>query len=173
MPPGQHHAVYTPVASFSRGGHYLNLDMMHLTELSRFVDRTHGKFVTNEVHHGTLETLCRMVISLTILPISRSESRPHSANSLQSAQSELYKRSLIALCGMVAHHQCYVSQGTAPQESVTLGMASTIAEAVLAHFGLKNLKQYRAFLAGTDMFDRGEVVEMHAFLHSLRLGQSM
>lgn len=39
MPPGQHHAVFTPVAGFSRGGRYFNLDTMHLTELSRFVAR--------------------------------------------------------------------------------------------------------------------------------------
>lgn len=76
MPPGQHHTVYTPVAGFSRGGHFFNLDTMHLTELSRFVDTTQGQFVTNDTHFGTLETLCRLVISLTILPKSRSESRP-------------------------------------------------------------------------------------------------
>lgn len=77
MPPGQHHTVYTPVASFCRGGHFFNLDTMHLTEVSRFVDTTHGGFLTNDVHFGTLETLCRMTISLTILPESRSESRSH------------------------------------------------------------------------------------------------
>lgn len=67
----------------------------------------------------------------------------------------------------MAYHQYYVPQGTTPQESATLGMASTIAEAVLAHFGLNNLKQYQTFLAGTDIFDRGEAVGIHEFLHAL------
>ena len=35
------------------------------------------------------------------------------------------------------------------------------------HFGLNGLKQYLAFLARTDMFDRGEVVDIHSFLHAL------
>ena len=74
MPPGQLHTVYTPVAGFSRGGHFFNLDTMHLTEMSRFLDATSGSFFTNDYHHGTLETLCRLVISLTILPESRSKS---------------------------------------------------------------------------------------------------
>lgn len=72
MPPGQIHIVFTPVASFCRGGHFFNLDTMHLTELSRFVDASRGKFVTNQAHHGTLNTLCRIVMSLPFLPRSRS-----------------------------------------------------------------------------------------------------
>ena len=167
MPPGQHHAVYTPVAGFSRGGHYYNLDTMHLTEVSRFVDTTQGKFVTNDTHHGTLETLCRMVISLTIIPKSRSESRFHFANSLLSTPLELYKRSLIALCGMVRYHERYIAQGTAAQESETLDMAAHMAETVLAHFDLRDLKQYEAFLAGTEMFDKGEEVDIHELLNTL------
>ena len=54
MPPGQHHTVYNPVAGFSRGGHFFNLDTMHLMELSRFVDNTQGEYVTNDIHYGTL-----------------------------------------------------------------------------------------------------------------------
>lgn len=68
---------------------------------------------------------------------------------------------------MVAYHQSYAVQGTTPQESATLDMASTIAQAVLVYFGLNNLQEYMAFLSETDMFDRGEVVDIHAFLHSL------
>ena len=75
MPPGKLHTVYTPVAGFSRGGHLFNLDTMHLTELSRFIDSRVGKYLTNDSHLGTLETLCRLVISLTMLPKRRSESR--------------------------------------------------------------------------------------------------
>lgn len=54
-----------------------------------------------------------------------------------------------------------------PQESATLDMASTIAETVLVHFGLRDLKRYQEFLSGTDTFDRGEVVEINSFLHTL------
>ena len=78
MTPVQLHTVYTPVASFSHGGHFFNMDTMHLTELSRFVDVTRGSFVTNDTHSGTLEILCQMVLSLTTLPKSRSESHPNS-----------------------------------------------------------------------------------------------
>lgn len=74
MPPGKHHTVFTPVAGFSRGGHFFSLDTMHLTEVSRFVDSEVGKYITNDSHLGTLETLCRLVIALTVLPKWRSES---------------------------------------------------------------------------------------------------
>lgn len=80
MPPGKHHTVLSPVAGFSRGGHFFNLDTMHLTEMSRFVDTRVGKYVTNDSHLGTLETLCRLVISLTVLPKWRSESSFFSSN---------------------------------------------------------------------------------------------
>ena len=170
MPPGQHHAVYTPVAGFSRGGHYYNLDTMHLTELSRFVDTIQGKVITNNVRYGTLETLCRMVISLTIIPKSRSESPSHFANCLLRNPLELYKHSLIALCGMVTYHEHYVSQGTTAQKSSTLDKATEIATTVLVHFGLINgLKQYEAFLVQTEMLDRGEEVYIHGLLHSLAM----
>ena len=53
---------------------------------------------------------------------------------------------------MVLYHQPYVRHGAAPQESATIDMASTITKAVLGHFGLNNAHQYRAFLAGTDMY---------------------
>ncbi|KAG6377645.1 hypothetical protein JVT61DRAFT_14401 [Boletus reticuloceps] len=74
MPPSQLHTMYTPVAGFCCRGHFFNFDTMHLTELSRFVDKLKGVYMTNYSHMGILETLCRMVISLTILPESRSES---------------------------------------------------------------------------------------------------
>lgn len=140
---------------------------MHLTEVSRFVDATQGKYVTNDTHFGTLETLCRLVISLTILPKSRSESRFFSTRNPFNIPSELYKHSLIALCGMVVHNSSYVAQDAPKQESVTLEAASRIATAVLASFELNDLVQYQTFLTETDMLTRGEEVEIHGFLHSL------
>ncbi|KAF8414349.1 hypothetical protein L210DRAFT_3514070, partial [Boletus edulis BED1] len=135
----QRPSIFIPEISscFAWGRHYFNLDTMHLTELSRFMDKT------NDVHYGTLETLCRLVIGLTILPKSRT------------------------LCGMVAHHASYVTQGTTPRHSETLDVASTIARAILVQFGLNDLEGYQAFLDTTDTFDRGEAVDLHTFLHSL------
>ncbi|KAI9452915.1 hypothetical protein HD554DRAFT_2179724 [Boletus coccyginus] len=154
MPPGQMHGVNTPNASFCRGGHYFNLDTMHLTELSRFVDASRGNFVTNATHRGTLETLCRLVLALPILPRTR----------------KLYKRSLIALCGMVAFPNQYTMQGQPHLRSVTLEPATKISTAVLNHFGLENYKAYHGFLSdpSTDMFDRGQEVDVYDILSQFR-----
>ena len=73
MPPGQLHAVYTPIAGFCKGGSFFCMDTMHLTELSRFVDHMSGKFVTNQSHTSTQETLCRLVMGLPIYPMPRSK----------------------------------------------------------------------------------------------------
>ncbi|KAG6374579.1 hypothetical protein JVT61DRAFT_3933 [Boletus reticuloceps] len=54
MPPGQIHGVFTPVASVCQGGHFFNLDAMHLTELSRFVD-------ASKLYRRSLICLCGMV----------------------------------------------------------------------------------------------------------------
>ncbi|KAG6377651.1 hypothetical protein JVT61DRAFT_14411 [Boletus reticuloceps] len=110
IPPSQYHTVYTPVAGFCHGGHFFNFNTMHLTELSRFIDTTKASYVTNDAHLGTLETLCRMVISWTILPESQ----------------KLYRQSLVALCGMVVHHDTYVAESTAAQVLATLEMAIAI-----------------------------------------------
>lgn len=79
----------------------------------------------------------------------------------------MYKRSIVALCEMVVHPAEYVAQGATIQESATLPMAKTIASAVLDHLSLGTLEDYRAFLEGGDIFDRGEEVEIHRFLHLL------
>ncbi|KAG1868938.1 hypothetical protein DFJ58DRAFT_837775 [Suillus subalutaceus] len=64
QPPGQYHAAYTPTESFAKGAHCLNLEFLHRSELSRFVDAKKGHFLTNQVHKHSLETLERMVIYL-------------------------------------------------------------------------------------------------------------
>ena len=90
----------------------------------------------------------------------------HSSQLLNDVK-ELYKRSLIALCGMVVHHEEYIAQRGAAQVSATLEMAKTIASAVLDRFGLGSLKKYRLFLSKGDIFDRGEEVDVHGFLRLL------
>ncbi|KAG2083674.1 uncharacterized protein F5147DRAFT_660105 [Suillus discolor] len=48
IPPGQLHAVYTPVASFATGGHFYHLEYMHLTEISRYLNVVVGDCLTNQ-----------------------------------------------------------------------------------------------------------------------------
>ncbi|KAF8549165.1 hypothetical protein OG21DRAFT_1500591 [Imleria badia] len=149
MPPGQMHSVYTPVASLCRGGNFFNLDTMHLMELSRFVDTTKAKYVTNQAHMGTLETLCRIVLTLPFLSRAR----------------KLYKRSLISLCGMVVHHTKYNARGGFKQRCESIDQATDIAQAVLAYFGLNTFQLYTNFISkpDADMFDRGEVVDSDVY----------
>ncbi|KAG1744241.1 hypothetical protein EDB19DRAFT_1827122 [Suillus lakei] len=64
QPPRQFYAVYTPVASFTTGGHFYNYEFMHLTELSHYIGHTQGKNLTNQVHKHSIETFQRMVINL-------------------------------------------------------------------------------------------------------------
>jgi hypothetical protein len=64
QPPGQFHAVYTPVKTLADGGHALNFEWLHLTELSRYLDIKKGQYFTNQVHEHSLETLQRMVVNL-------------------------------------------------------------------------------------------------------------
>ena len=68
---------------------------------------------------------------------------------------------------MVSYHECYITQGMVAQELETLDMAVHIAETILAHFDLRDLKQYEAFLAWTEMFDKGEEVYIHKLLNTL------
>ena len=162
MLPEKHHMVYMPVAGLSRGGHSFSLDTMHLTELSRSVDSEAGKYITNDSHLGTLETLCRLVIFLTVLPKWRSESYLFFWSNPLNNVIELYKCSLVALWGMVIHHEAYVTQDADVQQSMMLPMAKNIANAVLDMFGLGSCEGYFAFLG--KVFDRGEEVEVHDFL---------
>jgi hypothetical protein len=64
QPPAQVHAVYTPVASFTIGGHFYSYDMCHLTEFGRYLDFQRNGELTNQMHHHALETLVRMVLGL-------------------------------------------------------------------------------------------------------------
>ena len=60
------HSVY-PHLWHVLGGHFFNLNTMHLMKLSRFLDTTHSKSFMNRVHHGTLETLCTLVLALLFI----------------------------------------------------------------------------------------------------------
>ncbi|PCH40050.1 hypothetical protein WOLCODRAFT_150097 [Wolfiporia cocos MD-104 SS10] len=64
QPAGQLHAVYTPTASFTVGGHFFQYNTLHLTELSRHVDNLYGVYTTNLEHGHVLDTLNRMALAL-------------------------------------------------------------------------------------------------------------
>ncbi|KAF8119959.1 hypothetical protein EV363DRAFT_1102755, partial [Boletus edulis] len=64
QPPAQVHSVYTPVASFTIGGHFYSYDSCHLTEMGRYFDVQRNGGLTNQMHHHALETLIRMVIGI-------------------------------------------------------------------------------------------------------------
>ena len=64
MPPDTPHTVYTPMASFSQGGHFYHYGSMHLMEHAHWVDKDHKDMVTNELHEHTLYVLYLMALSL-------------------------------------------------------------------------------------------------------------
>ncbi|KAH0833798.1 hypothetical protein J3R83DRAFT_10946 [Lanmaoa asiatica] len=154
MPPGEMHTVYTPAACFCRGGHFFSYHAMHLTEQSRRVDRLKGRYVTNQQHRGTLETLARMVIALPIISESKA----------------LYKRSLVALCGMVVYDGEYWSQQTKRQTSECHTQAKKVAIKVLDHFGIRTKPGYFTFLEDpeVDPAFSGEQVTVYDLLEEFR-----
>lgn len=69
---------------------------------------------------------------------------------------------------MVLYHSAYTPQGGAAHASHTLDPAISIAREVLKHFKLDSFEEYQEFLAQTDMFDRGEELDLHMFLKTLQ-----
>ncbi|KAG2030103.1 hypothetical protein BDR03DRAFT_987302 [Suillus americanus] len=121
QPPGQYHAAFTPTASFARGAHCLNFELLHEIELSRYVDAKKGNFLTNQAHEHSLETLERMVLYL-----------PRA-----SSRTRLFTRPLIALCMMVIDSQRYVAAGGNKKTSRTMNTtkpALAISKAIIEHF---------------------------------------
>ncbi|KAG1771574.1 hypothetical protein EV702DRAFT_1201889 [Suillus placidus] len=120
QPPGQYHAVYTPTDCFAKGAHCLNLEFLHHSELSRFVDAKKGHFLTNQVHQHSLETLERMVIYL-----------PRA-----SQRTRLFIRPLIALCTMVIESHKYLAVGADKKKTPrnTTKPALAISRAIIKHF---------------------------------------
>ena len=66
MPPKTPHAVYTPTASFTRGGHFYRYDSMHYTERARRIDKKNWGITTNEHHEHTFYIVCLMVVALPL-----------------------------------------------------------------------------------------------------------
>ncbi|KAG2097933.1 uncharacterized protein F5147DRAFT_777801 [Suillus discolor] len=130
QPPGQLHSVYTPIPSFTRGGHFYAYDTLSFTELSRWLDRQAGLLLTNQVHEHTEETLWRMTAIIPRLPPSEV---PH-------------RKPLLALCHMVLSAAQYVAQGTrstilkrnAPKviQSSSKDRANAIVQKILHHMNI-------------------------------------
>ena len=91
-----------------------NLNVMHLMERLRYVNSTKGNFVTNDTHNGMPEMLCQIILGLTILSKLCSESCILLIESLLTVYAEVYKNTIISLCGMVAYHIVYTTQDQKP-----------------------------------------------------------
>jgi hypothetical protein len=158
MPPGQLHSVYTPVTTALIGRHFYNLDTMHLTEASRFTDTLRGKLLTNQRHRSTLETLCRLVLSLPYLPKTQSESSPPIMILVKPTRfPEIYSQALICLCGMVCYPDRYTAEGEDKQTASTLVLAQKIAGSILSHFKISTIQEYDVFTL-EDTLEQGEEV---------------
>ncbi|KAG2029557.1 hypothetical protein BDR03DRAFT_987669 [Suillus americanus] len=62
--PGQYHAAFTHTAASAKGAHCFNYEFLHQMELSRHLDGRNGKYVTNQHHGHSLDTLHQMVLYL-------------------------------------------------------------------------------------------------------------
>ncbi|KAG1726231.1 hypothetical protein EDB19DRAFT_1945222 [Suillus lakei] len=133
IPPGQLHAVYTPVASFATGGHFYHYGCMHLTEMSRYLGVVAGNCLTNQMLHNALETLRRMMIVIPRL----------------SPRIQLFRRSLFALCIMVTQGMQYHAKGgstTAAADTETAQLSIKIAGAISTSLGVNKRKTGPVFL---------------------------
>ncbi|KAG2028812.1 hypothetical protein BDR03DRAFT_1019312 [Suillus americanus] len=159
IPPGQVHAVYTPVASFATGGHFYHYGCMHLTEISRYLDVVVGDCLTNQTLHIALETLRRMIIAIPRL----------------SPRIPLFRRSLLALCIMVTQGKQYRAKGgpkSAVVDTETADLSTEIARAISGHLGVTTRMSGPTLLYNGDQFDRGELMteeSLHEVLTSFTL----
>jgi hypothetical protein len=64
QPPGILHHVYTLENSIFTGGHFLNWDCMHHTELARIFAVVSKQTGTNASHPGVIRLLSRMAFAL-------------------------------------------------------------------------------------------------------------
>ncbi|KAG1758483.1 hypothetical protein EV702DRAFT_1053795, partial [Suillus placidus] len=130
QPSGQLHSVYTPIPSFTRGGHFYSYETLPSTELSRWLDCCEGLLLTNQAHEHTEETLWRMTAVIPRLPPNEV---PH-------------RIPLLALCHMVLSAEKYVAQGTrstilkknAPKaiQSTSKDRAIAIVQKILGHMDI-------------------------------------
>ncbi|KAG1825323.1 hypothetical protein DFJ58DRAFT_738539 [Suillus subalutaceus] len=151
LPPGVVHAVYTPVPSFSTGGHFYHYSCMHLTELSRFIDAESASTTTNQDMEHALETLRRMVIAIPYL----------------SPRIVLHKRPLLSLCMMATKGQHYRAKGSSAQsaeDTETAMPTGDIADVVYQYLGVSKRLRAGDILYPGDQYDTGCEIDRVALL---------
>lgn len=165
QPPAQIHSVYTPVASFARGGHFYSYDMCHLTEIGRHFDfLCKGEF-TNQVHHHALETLVRMLVGLPRLDPERGTFSFPCSPPLSHRSIELSTTSLIALCLMVIRPELYKMGGHVIQHIHGLVHAQEIARQILASLGHSDASDGHPYYSDARNFlEPGERFSHHSCL---------
>ena len=139
MPPGLDHTVYTPVASACVGGHFYSLDTMHLTEMSRDIDASHGTFVTNQLHGHALETVVRLMLALPHTSLERGvyRSSEHTVRTrLIVVPTDIPRRCVIALCVQVLDPNRYHAPGAPECTANFLRDAQILALGILEDMGL-------------------------------------
>jgi len=67
MAPGTFHKVFTPVPSVTIGGHLYSYNALHLTELSRSLDKKTNEKFTNTSHPSSTLTVALMLAALPLL----------------------------------------------------------------------------------------------------------
>ncbi|KAG1784503.1 uncharacterized protein HD556DRAFT_1451702 [Suillus plorans] len=146
LPPGVVHAVYTPVPSFSTGGHFYHYSCMHLTEVSRYIDAEVGGSATNQAMDHALETLRRMVIMLPYL----------------SLRLVLPRRSLLSLCMMACQGRQYRAAGsnaTSVEDTETAAPCFDIVQIVYQYLGITKRKRAGDILYIGDQLHPGIAVD--------------
>jgi hypothetical protein len=66
MPPGTFHEVYTPIPSVTVGGHVYSYNALHLTEMSRSLDKKTEEKFTNTTHPSATLTIVQMLAALPL-----------------------------------------------------------------------------------------------------------
>lgn len=64
--PGCLHEVYTPIPSVVRGGHFYSYTSLHLTEVSRSIDKLTEESLSNQTHPCASLTLAMMLLALPL-----------------------------------------------------------------------------------------------------------
>ncbi|KAG1725977.1 hypothetical protein EDB19DRAFT_1833597 [Suillus lakei] len=104
QPPGQLHSVYTPIPSFTRGGHFYSYETLPFTELSRWLDSCAGLLLTNQAHEHTEETLWRMTAVIPRLPPNEgSRSTILKKNAPKAIQSSSKDRAITIVQKILRH----------------------------------------------------------------------
>ena len=125
MPPRTAHAVYTPTASFMRGGHFYRYDSMHHTEQARRIDKKHWGITTNEYHEHTFYLLCLMTLALPLTEHGMSDFYSMKAADFNTIAA-IHKTALAGLILQVLDPKTYEPQWGSKKKSITQKIMTTV-----------------------------------------------